>query len=88
VEVVSLALAMLIGVVWLSAAVTGFFIRRIRVITRVFMAALAVGTFVLCAHRDLVSRPMVLAAEAALILALLFWVHARRGRPDPVTAAD
>ncbi len=87
-ETVSLALTMIIGVVLLSASVTGFFIRRLNIILRMILAVLALGAFILCAHRDLVAQPATLMAATAIILTFLFWVFVQRRRLNPVTIAD
>jgi TRAP transporter 4TM/12TM fusion protein len=88
VETVSLALTMIIGVVLLSASVTGFFFRRLNIILRMILAVLAIGAFILCAHRDLVAQPVTLMAATAILLTFLFWVFVQRRRLNPVTIAN
>ncbi len=73
VETLSLALWIIISVVFLSAAVTGFFIRRLNVILRLFMFVLAAGGVVLCTQRAMVGQPITLTTAAAVTLAFLLW---------------
>jgi TRAP-type uncharacterized transport system fused permease subunit len=85
VEIVSLALTLIIGVILLSAAVTGFFVKRLSMLLRAMLGAGAAGAFILCAHREMLAQPVILLAGAAIILAFLFWSFSRRRRPAPVT---
>jgi TRAP transporter 4TM/12TM fusion protein len=69
--IISLVLAMLISLVFLSAGMTGYFFKQLGVISRVIMLAVATGGIILCAHADIVGHPLMLVASSLLILA--FW---------------
>ncbi|MDD4997191.1 MAG: TRAP transporter large permease subunit, partial [Syntrophales bacterium] len=72
-ETLSLLLLIIISVVFLSAAVTGYFIRHLNVILRLLMFVLAAGGVVLCTQRAIVGRPITLVAAAVVTLAFLLW---------------
>lgn len=72
-ETLSLLLLIIISVVFLSAAVTGFFVRHLNVILRLFMFVLAAGGIVLCTQRAIVGRPITMAIAAAVSIAFLLW---------------
>ncbi len=88
VEIVSLVLMVIAGVILLSASITGFFVRRLTVIPRVILAVLAAGAFTLGAHRNLVAQPVTLMAVTAMFGACSFWIFAQRHRPSPVTTGN
>lgn len=85
VEIISLVLVLLIAVVFLSAALTGYFFTILSLFQRVIMAAAAAGAFVFCAHPDLVGRPMTLAAATLAIFGFFVWLFLRSRTTDPVT---
>ena len=66
VEKVSLVLVMLIAIVFLSAAVSGYFVRMLNLIERTFMAVVAGGGIYLCTHRAIVGQPLTLAAAVSV----------------------
>jgi TRAP-type uncharacterized transport system fused permease subunit len=88
VEIASLVLMMIIAVVLLSASITGFFVRRLNMMLRVVLAVLALGAFILSAHRDIVAQPLTIMATAGMGLTFLFWIYVQRRRPAPVTTAN
>jgi TRAP-type uncharacterized transport system fused permease subunit len=88
VEIASLALTLIIGVILLSAAVTGFFVKRLSMLMRAMLGAGAAGAFILCAHREMLAQPVILLAGAAIIVAFLFWRFSRRRRLAPVTSVN
>lgn len=77
-ETISLVLVLLIAIVALSAALTGFFFKYLNMIQRLLMGAAAMGAIVLSAHRELVGQPVTLALAASLGMAFLVWVSPRR----------
>jgi len=72
-ETLALLLLIIISVVFLSAAVTGYFIRHLNVILRLFMFVLAAGGVVLCTQRAVVGQPITLVAAASVTVAFLLW---------------
>jgi len=82
VETLSLLLLILIFVVFLSAAVTGFFFKHIGWLGRVAMSVAALGAVVLCTHRELVSQPLTLGVAVAMSLAFLFYVYLWRSKEN------
>jgi TRAP-type uncharacterized transport system fused permease subunit len=85
VEIISLVLVLLIAVVFLSAALTGYFFTILSLFQRTIMAAAAIGAFVFCAHPDLVGRPVTLAAATLAIVGFFVWLFLRSRATDPVT---
>jgi TRAP-type uncharacterized transport system fused permease subunit len=85
-ETISLVLVLLIAIVFLSAALTAYFFRRLSLIERVAMGAAATGAIILGANRSLVGRPITFAATLSVALAFLLWVvlRSRKGRPDRI----
>lgn len=83
-EVVSLVLVMIIAMVLLSAALTGFFFKMLNPVQRIVLAGSALGCFILSAHRDMVGRPFIPAAAALVILSFFLWLFFQPRRPDPV----
>jgi len=75
VETVSLALWIIISVVFLAAAVTGYLLKHIGWFLRTIMLALAVAGVILCTHREIVGQPMMFAAGVALTLVFLACVY-------------
>jgi TRAP-type uncharacterized transport system fused permease subunit len=81
-ETVALVLVMLISIVFLSAAVTSYFFKKLSSLERLAMGAGAAGGIVLSAHRDIVGHPATLAAVSVITLAFFTWVFLRkRGVP-------
>lgn len=80
VETASLLLVILIFVVCLSAAVTGFFFRHIGWFSRAAMLVAAVGGVILCTHREVVGQPLTFVAATAMTLAFFFYVHLRKSK--------
>ena len=72
-ETLALLLLIIISVVFLSAAVTGYFIRHLNVILRLFMFVLSAGGVVLCTQRAVVGQPITLVAAASVTVAFLLW---------------
>jgi TRAP transporter 4TM/12TM fusion protein len=87
-EITSLALTLIIGVILLSAAITGFFVKRLSMPIRALLGAGAAGALILCAHREVLARPATLLAGAAIILAFSLWSFSRRRRPAPVPSVN
>ncbi len=85
-EIVSVSLALLVGVVLLSAAITGFFGKRLPMPHRILLGAGAMGFLILCACREMLARPTTLLAGGAIVIAFSFWLFSRRRRPTPVQA--
>ena len=70
-ETVSLVLVLLISIVFLSAAVTGFFFRRLNLLERAAMGAAAAGGIVLSANRAVVGQPATFAVVSSITLIFL-----------------
>jgi len=83
IETVSLLLVILIFVVFLSAAVTGYFIKHISLLMRAVMLLAAAAGVVLCTHRELVALPSTFVAAVLVTLAFLAWVYLRKPRQSP-----
>ena len=81
-------LVLIIGVVLLSASLTGFFIRRLSLMMRPTLGMLAFGAFILCAHRDLVAQPITMMAAMAMSLTFFFWRFIQRRRLDSLTTVN
>lgn len=79
-EIVSLVLVMLISIVCLSAAVTGYFFKMLHLPLRAAVAAGAVGGVVLSAQQSVIGRPLTLVAASALAASFLAWIFFRRRR--------
>jgi TRAP transporter 4TM/12TM fusion protein len=77
-ETLSLALLIIISVVFLAAAVTGFFFKHLNWFERAAMAAAAAGGVILSVHREIVGQPLTLVMTAAATLAFLLWVSFRK----------
>jgi len=75
VETLSLALWIIISVVFLAAAVTGFFFKHISWPVRAVMLAAAIGGVILCTHRELVGMPLAFGVAVAVSLAFLAFVY-------------
>jgi TRAP-type uncharacterized transport system fused permease subunit len=75
VETLSLLMVLLMAVVFLSAAVTGFFFKHIGLFLRAVMLAAAFGGVVLCTQRELVAQPLTFGVSVAIVLAFLFYVY-------------
>ncbi len=75
VETVSLAIWIIISVVFLAAAVTGFFFKHIGWLLRAIMLAAAIAGVFLCTHRELVGQPMMFAAAVAVTAAFVAYVY-------------
>ncbi len=84
VEIISLVLVLLIAVVFLSAALTGYFFTILSLFNRTIMAVAAIGAFVFCAHPDLVGRSETLAAATLAIFGFFVWLFLRSRATDPV----
>ncbi len=79
-ETVAVLLLIIISVTFLSAAVSGFFIRMLNGFERAAMAAATVGGILLAAHRELASQPLTLIAALGMTLAFLGWWWTTRKR--------
>jgi len=82
VEEVSLVLVLLIAIVFLSAAVTGYFFKRLNLIERAIMAAGAGGGMYLCAQRDIVGQPLTLVTAASVTLAFLLLIAVQKRKAN------
>lgn len=88
VEEVALVLVMLIAIVLLSAAVSGYFFRLLRLFERIIMAVAAGGGIYLCTQRDIIGQPLTLVTAIALVSAFLLWIAIRRRRPDRLVSGS
>ncbi|MDO8943616.1 MAG: C4-dicarboxylate ABC transporter permease, partial [Desulfobacterales bacterium] len=77
-ETLSLLLLIVISVVFLSAAVTGFFINHISLPMRAVMLLVAAAGVVLCTYRELVALPSTFVAAVLVTLAFLAYVYLRK----------
>ncbi len=83
-EIVSVVLMMLIAILFLSAALTGYFFKSLRPIERLVMAAGALGGIVLSAHRGVIGQPLTLVAASLVMLTFLLWALARKRKAGRV----
>ncbi len=74
VGIAALILVMLMAIVCLSAALTGYFFRMLNPVFRLVMAAGAIGGFVLCAHPDVMENPAVLVAAIGGWAGFFLWI--------------
>ena len=80
VEIISLVLVMLIAIVFLSAAVSGYLFRMLGLIERTVMAAGAGGGIYLCAQRGFIGQPLTLAAAVSMVSIFLLFIAVRSRR--------
>lgn len=85
VETVSLVLVILISVVFLSAAMTGYFFRPLNLIERPIMVAATGAGVLLAMHREALDQPLTLLIIVSVILSFLLWSVFRRRRRNRVT---
>lgn len=83
-EIVSLVMVMIIAIVFLSAALTGFFFKMLSPVIRVFFAMMAVGAFALGSHPGLVAQPIILVTGAMMTLGFLLQIYLQRRKPGQI----
>ncbi|MFO8088756.1 MAG: TRAP transporter fused permease subunit [Desulfatiglandaceae bacterium] len=76
-ETISLVLVMLSAIVFLSAAVTAYFFKKLNTLERLAMGVAAAGGIILSAHREIVGHPATLAAVLSITIVFFTWVFLR-----------
>jgi TRAP-type uncharacterized transport system fused permease subunit len=77
-ETVALVVLMLVSIVFLSAAVTSYFFKKLTSLERLTMAAVAAGGIYLSAHREIVGHPATLVAVLSMTLIFFTWFFLRK----------
>jgi TRAP transporter 4TM/12TM fusion protein len=72
-ETISLVLVMLFAIVFLSAAITAFFFKKLTTMERLAMGVAAAGGIILSAHREIVGHPATLTAVLFITMTFFAW---------------
>ncbi len=85
VETVSLVLVIILSVIFLSSAMTGYFFKMLNAFEKAIMAGAAGAGVILSGHREWVGQPLTLAAAAAVATAFLLWAVLRKKKLKRMT---
>lgn len=87
-EIISLIFLILIGIILLSGAFTGYFFKKINLASRIILSILALSCFVLSADRNLIDRPAVFMSAIVLCIIFSLWMFFKSRRAVKINTPD